>query len=49
MRARWRAGTFSLDASVQIEGPDRAGLERLLPYCAHPSFALERLEENDGR
>ena len=35
---------FSLDAAVRIEGPDRAGLERLLRYCARPPFALERLE-----
>jgi hypothetical protein len=30
---------------VRIEGPDRAGLERLLRYCARPPFALERLEQ----
>jgi hypothetical protein len=35
----------SLDASVRIEGADRAGLERLLRYCARPPFALERLEK----
>ena len=35
---------FSLDAAVRIEGTDRAGLERLLRYCARPPFALERLE-----
>ncbi len=35
----------SLDASVRIEGPDRAGVERLLRYCARPPFALERLEQ----
>ena len=29
---------------VRIEGQDRAGLERLLRYCARPPFALERLE-----
>ena len=48
MRATWRGfdhgGGFSLDASVRIEGHDRAGLERLLRYCARPPFALERLE-----
>ena len=27
------------------EGHDRAGLERLLRYCARPPFALERLEQ----
>jgi hypothetical protein len=37
-------GGFSLDASVRIEARDRAGLERLLRYCARPPFALERLE-----
>jgi hypothetical protein len=37
--------SFSLDASIRIEGPDRAGLERLLRYCARPPFALERLEQ----
>jgi hypothetical protein len=38
-------GGFSLDASIRIEGPDRAGLERLLRWCARPPFALERLEQ----
>jgi hypothetical protein len=37
-------GGFSLDGSVRIEAEDRAGLERLLRYCARPPFALERLE-----
>ena len=36
---------FSLDAAVRIDGHDRAGLERLLRYCARPAFALERLEQ----
>jgi len=36
-------GGFSLDGSVRIEGHDRAGLERLIRYCARPPFALERL------
>ena len=35
---------FSLDASVRVDGHDRAGLERLLRYGARPPFALERLE-----
>jgi hypothetical protein len=40
----WRhGGGFSLDASVQVEADDRAGLERLLRYCARPIFAMERL------
>jgi hypothetical protein len=44
--AGWHhGGGFSLDASIRIEGPDRAGLERLLRYCARPPFALERLEQ----
>ena len=44
--ASWdHGGGFSLDASVRINGPDRAGLERLLRYCARPPFALERLEQ----
>jgi hypothetical protein len=30
---------------VRIDGHDRAGLERLLRYCARPPFALERLEQ----
>ena len=34
---------FSVDASVRIEANDRAGLERLLRYCARPVFASERL------
>ena len=38
-------GGFSLDAAVRIEGTDRAGLERLLRYCARQPFALERLEQ----
>jgi hypothetical protein len=37
--------SFSLDAPIRIEGPDRAGLERLLRYCARLPFALERLEQ----
>jgi hypothetical protein len=41
----WDNGGFSLDASVGIAGQDRAGLERLLRYCARPPFALERLEQ----
>ena len=29
----------------QVRGRLRAGLERLLRYCARPPFALERLEQ----
>jgi len=42
------SGGFSIDASVRIEGDDRAGLERLLRYCARPPFALERLHALAG-
>ena len=45
----WRgSGGFSIDASVRIEGEDRAGVERLLRYCARPPFALERLHAPGG-
>ena len=44
--AGWdHGGGFSLDASVRIDSAERAGLERLLRYCARPPFALERLEQ----
>jgi hypothetical protein len=36
---------FSVDAGVCIEADDRAGLERLLRYCARPPFAMERLRK----
>jgi Putative transposase len=36
---------FSVDAGVCIEADDRAALERLLRYCARPSFAMERLRK----
>ena len=39
---------FSLDASVCIGGADRAGLERLLRYCARPPSALEHLHPLDA-
>jgi len=35
-------GGFSVDAGVRIEATDRAGLERLLRYCARPPFAMDR-------
>ena len=41
-------GGFSLDASVRIEGADRAGRERLLRYCARPPFALDHLHQHDA-
>lgn len=37
------SGGCSVDASVRIEAEDRAGIERLVRYCARPPFALERL------
>jgi len=45
----WEHGGFSLDASVRIEAQDRAGLERLLRYCARPIFASCRLEKEGER
>jgi len=44
--AGWaHGGGFSLDASVRIEALDRAGLERLLRYCARRPLALDRLQQ----
>ncbi len=41
---QWRhGGGFSLDASVAVEATDRAGLERVLRYCARPAYSVERL------
>ncbi len=48
MRAWAHDGGFSVDGSVRIEGADRAGLERLLRYCARPPFALEHLHQRDA-
>lgn len=46
---RWQGtGGFSVDASVRIEGEDRAGLERLVRYCARGPLALERLHAPAG-
>ena len=36
---------FAVDAGVCIQAHDRAGLERLLRYCARPPFAMERLRK----
>ncbi|MEX1258826.1 MAG: transposase [Gemmatimonadota bacterium] len=41
-------GGFSVDASVRIEADDRAGLERLVRYCARGPLALERLYAPGG-
>lgn len=39
--ASWdHGGGFSLDASIRVEGPDRAGLERLLPKAAAQVYAI---------
>ena len=47
--ADWdHGGGFSVDAAVRIAGADRAGLERLLRYCARPPFALEHLQQRDA-
>jgi hypothetical protein len=43
MRGWDHGGGFSVDASVRVEASDRAGLERLLRYCARGPLALERL------
>ena len=43
-----RSGGFSIDAAVHIQGDDRAGVERLIRYCARPPFALERLHAPGG-
>ena len=40
--------SFSVDAEVRIKANDRAGLERLVRYCARPAFGLERLCEIDA-
>ena len=42
------SGGFSVDASVRIEAEDRAGIERLVRYCARPPLALERLHADSG-
>lgn len=41
----YRHSGFSVDTSVCIAAHDRAGLERLLRYCARPPFALARLRK----
>ncbi len=38
-----------MNASLRVEAHDRAGLERLLRYCARPPFALERLAQAEGQ
>ena len=41
----YRHSGFSVNAGVCIEAWDRAGLERLLRYCARPPFSLDRLRQ----
>ena len=41
----YRHSGFSVEDGVCIQAQDRAGLERLLRYCARPPFALERLRQ----
>lgn len=41
----YRHSGFSVDTSVCITAQDRAGLERLLRYCARPPLALDRLRK----
>ena len=45
----WNYSGFSLDAGVRIEAQDKAGLERLIRYCARPIFASSRLEKVGDR
>jgi hypothetical protein len=44
----WENSGFSLDAAVRVGAYDRAGVERLLRFCARPPFSLERLELLDA-
>jgi hypothetical protein len=44
---RARAGSASTPPCASI-GEDRAGIERLVRYCARPPFALERLHARDS-
>lgn len=40
-----RHSGFSVNTSVCIDAHDRAGLERLLRYCAGPPFSMEKLRK----
>jgi Putative transposase len=42
----YRHSGFTVDTSGRIEAHDRAGLERLLRYCARPAFSMERLRKD---
>ena len=48
MRTWQGTGGFSVDGSVRIQGEDRAGVERLVRYCARGPLALERLHAPAG-
>lgn len=47
-RQGWLAEIQRNGGGFSVEADDRAGLERLLLYCARPPFALERLEAIDA-
>ena len=40
-----RTAGFRWTPGVRIEADDRAALQRLLRYCAHPPFAMDRLRK----
>ena len=45
---QWQAhGGFSVHADTRVEDWDRMGLERLVRYCARPTFSLQRLHRLD--
>lgn len=44
----YRLSGFLVVASVCMAARDRAGLERLLRYCARPPFAMEELLRKAG-
>jgi len=48
MRSWAHTGGFSVDASAHLPAWDRQGLERLVRYCARPSFSLARLDRLDS-
>ncbi len=39
----WEHSGFSLHGATAVRAGDRAGLERLLYYCARPAFSVKRL------
>jgi len=46
---KWEHSGFSLDASVAVEAPDRAGFERLLRYCGRPNFKASNVTYDPGK